>query len=88
MPPETVITHQAPYLLWPRGTPRDQAFLLGALSSMILDWYTRRVVEAHLTFHLFNNFPALRDFVGCGVAGTGGVIMSRGGRGLRSWLCW
>ena len=31
---------------------------------------------------------ALRDFVGCGVAGTGGVIMSREGRGLRSWLCW
>lgn len=57
VPPEIVITHQAPYLLWPKGTPRDQAFLLGVLSSRILDWYARRVVEAHLTFHLFNNFP-------------------------------
>ena len=57
VPPEIVITHQAPYLLWPKGTHRDEAFLLGVLSSMILDWYARRVVEAHLTFHLLNNFP-------------------------------
>ena len=27
---------------------------------MILDWYARRVVELHLTFHLLNNFPIPR----------------------------
>lgn len=24
---------------------------------MVLDWYARRVVQLHLTFHLLNNFP-------------------------------
>ena len=57
IPSEVVITHKAPYLLWPQGTPQDEAYLLGILSSMILDWYARRVVEISLTFHLLNNFP-------------------------------
>ena len=57
VPPEIVITHKAPYLLWPKGSRRDEAFLLGVLSSMVLDWYARRVVEISLTFHLLNNFP-------------------------------
>ena len=57
VPGEIVITHKAPYLLFPKGTPRDEAYLLGILSSMILDWYARRVVEISLTFHLLNNFP-------------------------------
>lgn len=57
VPGEIVITHKAPYILWPDGTCRDEAYLLGILSSMILDWYARRVVEISLTFHLLNNFP-------------------------------
>ena len=57
VPGRTVITNQAPYLLWPQGTSVDEAFLLGMLSSMILDWYARCVVELHLNFHIFNNFP-------------------------------
>ena len=57
VPGQVVITNQAPYLLWPRGTARDEAFLLGVLSSMILDWYARCVVEIHLNFHILNNFP-------------------------------
>jgi hypothetical protein len=57
VPGEVVITNQAPYLLWPEGSPRDEALLLGILSSMILDWYARRVVELHVNFHLFNSFP-------------------------------
>lgn len=57
VPGEIVITNQAPYLLWPVGTPRDEAYLIGVLSSMILDWYARRVVELHVNFHILNNFP-------------------------------
>lgn len=57
VPAERVITHQAPYLLRIRGTEIDEAYLLGLLSSMVLDWYARRVVQLHLTFHLLNNFP-------------------------------
>ncbi len=57
VPGEVVITNQAPYLLWPQGTKRDEASLLGVLSSMVLDWYARCVVELHLNFHILNNFP-------------------------------
>lgn len=57
VPGQTIITNQAPYLLWPRGTRQDEAFLLGVLSSMILDWCARCVVELHLNFHILNNLP-------------------------------
>ncbi len=60
VPPEVVITNQAPYLLWPKGDERDQAYLLGLLCSIPLDWYARRVVETHVNFHLFNAFPIPR----------------------------
>jgi hypothetical protein len=57
VPGEIVISNQAPFLLWPKGDEQDQAFLLGVLCSMPLDWYARRVVETHVNFHLFNAFP-------------------------------
>lgn len=57
VPGNVVITNQAPFLLWPRGSAVDQAFLLGVLSSMVLDWVARRVVELHLNFHIFNSLP-------------------------------
>ena len=57
VPADLVVTDQAPYLLWPQGDSRDEAYLLGVLSSMILDWFARCTVETHVTFHLLNNFP-------------------------------
>ena len=57
VPGEVVSVDMAPSLLWPRGTARDEAYLLGVLSSMILDWYARRVVELHVKFYILNNFP-------------------------------
>ncbi len=57
VPGEIVISNQAPYVLWPKGDKRDEAFLLGVLCSIPLDWYARRVVETHVNFHLFNGFP-------------------------------
>jgi hypothetical protein len=54
---ELVLTNKAPYLLWPQGDERDEAYLLGVLSSMPLDWYARRIVEVGLNFHIFNGFP-------------------------------
>ena len=57
IPGQAVLTDAAQYLLWPRGTAHDEAFLLGVLSSMILDWYARRVVELNFNFHIFNNLP-------------------------------
>ena len=60
VPRHVVIQNSAPYLLWPAGDERDQAYLLGVLSSIPLDWYARTVVEINVNFHLFNAFPIPR----------------------------
>ena len=60
VPPKVFIANQAPYLLWPRGNEKDQAFLLGVLSSIPLDWYARRFVGTHLSFFIFNSLPIPR----------------------------
>lgn len=60
VPPNVFIGNQAPYLLWPRGDQKDQAFLLGVLSSIPLDWYARRFVETHVNYFVFNPFPIPR----------------------------
>ncbi len=57
VPPEVFIANQAPFLLWPRGGEEDQAYLLGVLASIPLDWYARRFVETHVNFYVFNPFP-------------------------------
>lgn len=59
-PPKVFIANQAPYLLWPRGDEKDQAFLLALLSSLCLDWYARRFVETHVSFFVLNPFPVPR----------------------------
>ncbi len=60
IPGEAVLVHSAPYFVHSRGDAHDQAFLLGVLSSIPLDWYARRFVETHVTFSLLNPFPIPR----------------------------
>ena len=60
VPAEVVLVDTAPYLLWPKGNLRDQAYLLGVLCSIPLDWFARRIVELHLTYHHFNSLPIPR----------------------------
>jgi len=60
VPPEVFLNHTAPYFLWPRGSKQDEAYLLGVLSSIPLDWYSRRFVEVHLTYHILNALPVPR----------------------------
>ena len=60
IPPNVFITNKGPYFLWPRGDERDQAFLLGVLSSIPLDWYARRFVEVSVNFFIINPFPIPR----------------------------
>jgi hypothetical protein len=60
VPPEVVITNKGPYFLWTQGDERDQAYLLGVLSSLPLDWYARRWVEVSLNFHILYAFPVPR----------------------------
>ena len=59
-PPKVFIGNQAPYLLWPRGDEKDQAFMVGILSSIPLDWYARRFVETHVNYFVLNPFPIPR----------------------------
>lgn len=60
IPPKTVMVHNAPTLIFPQGDQEDEAYLLGILSSIPLDWYARRFVEAHVTFGIFNTLPLPR----------------------------
>ncbi len=61
VPPDVFITHKGPYFLWPCGDAQDQAFLLGLLSSIPLDWYARRFVEVNVTYFTLNPFPVPRS---------------------------
>lgn len=60
VPPNCFLSNSAQYLLWPRGDEKDQAYLLGILSSIALDWYARRFVEINFNFYLFNPLPIPR----------------------------
>jgi hypothetical protein len=60
VPPKVFLTNTAPYFLWPRGDERDEAYLLGVLASIPLDWYARRFVETHVNYHILNAFPIPR----------------------------
>ncbi|CAB5021301.1 MAG: hypothetical protein F2909_01505 [Actinobacteria bacterium] len=57
VPPNVLLTHKAPYLLRIGGNAGTEAFVLGVLSSIPLDWYARRYVELGMTFHIFNGLP-------------------------------
>ena len=61
LPPMIFVADTAPYFLWPRGDERDQAFLLGVLCSIPLDWYARRFVETHLKYFILNPLPVPRQ---------------------------
>lgn len=54
------LANQAPTFLRPRGDEHDEAYLLGLVSSIPLDWYARRFVETHLNYHVLNPFPIPR----------------------------
>ena len=57
VPPRTILTNTAPYLLRRGGDEEDEAFVVGVLSSMPLDWYARRYVELHVSMHIFKSLP-------------------------------
>jgi len=60
VPPNTFLTNTAPYFIWPRGDEQDEAYLLGVLSSIPLDWYSRLFVEVHLNYHILRALPIPR----------------------------
>lgn len=60
VPPNTLLNHTSPYFIFPKGCKEDEAYLLGVLSSIPLDWYSRLFVEVHLTYHILNALPVPR----------------------------
>lgn len=60
VPGNIVLTNKAPYLWSAEATPTDEAYLLGILSSIPLDWYARRYIEIGMSFEIFNAFPIPR----------------------------
>ncbi len=57
VPPKVFLTGNAPYLFCGLENQKWEAFILGVMSSVPFDWYTRRVVEIHFTFTIFNECP-------------------------------
>jgi hypothetical protein len=61
VPPGTVLVDTAPYLIFGgSATEADEAMTLGCLSSIPLDWWARRIVEAHVDGYLMNAMPLPR----------------------------
>jgi hypothetical protein len=57
IPAERFLVNSSPYLLRLRGSEDDEAFILGVLSSVPLDWYARKFVVLHLNLHILNSLP-------------------------------
>lgn len=61
VPGGVFLTDSAPYLVFWEGGPREQAFVLGVMSSLPFDWQARRFVETHVVFFLLEMlcFPSV-----------------------------
>lgn len=59
-PPNIFHADQSQVIMMPRGDKKDEAFLLGVLSSIPLDWFARRFVVLSFTFFLLNMLPIPR----------------------------
>ncbi|MEJ7810604.1 MAG: hypothetical protein WKG32_09380 [Gemmatimonadaceae bacterium] len=55
--PRIFLSHTAPYLVFGKGGPPQEAFVVGVFSTIPFDWYARRFVETHMTFELLSSFP-------------------------------
>jgi hypothetical protein len=60
LPKGVAFSHQSPVLVRRAGTEKDEAYLLGLMSSIAFDWYMRRWVGLHLTFEILNPAPLPR----------------------------
>jgi len=57
LPPGVAVVNSAPWLFKATGDRKAEAYLLGVLSSIPLDWYARKYVELHLNLHILNGLP-------------------------------
>ena len=59
VPPHTFLASTGA-LVFPAGDEKDEAYLLGILSSMPLDWLVRRFVEVNVSFDIIRYLPIPR----------------------------
>lgn len=57
IPGNVLLQNSSPYLFNVSGTAQDEAFLVGFLSSIPLDWYARTLIETNLNLFIFKGFP-------------------------------
>ena len=57
VPPHVFCANHGPYFVKVKGDEKDEAYLLGILSSIPLDWYVRCFVELNANFFLINPIP-------------------------------
>lgn len=69
LPPGVVLTNKAPYLFRVEGNSSAEAYLLGVLCSLPLDWYARKYVELGMNFHIVNGLPIPQYLAGSTVVG-------------------
>ncbi len=55
VPPNVFLTNKAPYLKSGTLSPREEAYVLGVISSIPFDWQARRYAELGMNFHILNN---------------------------------
>lgn len=60
VPPKVFLANHGPFFVRVRGDELDEAFVLGVLSSIPLDWYVRRFVEINANFFLVTPVPVPR----------------------------
>ena len=56
-PPGVGLIHRAPYLVFEEGTAREEAFVLGVMSSLPFDWLARCWVEGTFSFEILDRLP-------------------------------
>jgi len=57
LPANTIVTNKAPYLVFPHGDLRAQAFVLGMLNSSVCDWYGHLFIGLNLNYFILNGLP-------------------------------
>ncbi len=60
VPPKTILTNAAPFLMFDTSDPPIEAYMLGILSSIPLDWFARCYVEINVNFFLLGMLPIPR----------------------------
>ncbi|MGV7608589.1 Eco57I restriction-modification methylase domain-containing protein [Mycobacterium kansasii] len=68
IPPGSSVTEAGQIVVTVQGGPKQEAFLLGVLSSIPFDWGARRWVEMNFNFYVMNPLPIPRQSAGSELA--------------------